>query len=115
MSQEEEKDTHSSYDKRDPITLFMLGGKRNESIEENNKPQQTKEIDWLFGKKEANYNEDRSGNTEFGQNTKINEILNNIDLEELMKNMDTLMDTAVQFKPLWKKVSPHITKWMNKE
>lgn len=112
MNQEEQKNSHSFYDEHDPFTLFMFGGQRNAREEQIDKQQEFPIIDeWLFGKRNRDYNKKNDGN-ERSESTQVNDLLTNVNMEELFKNMDTIIDAASQFKPLWKKVTPLINKWI---
>lgn len=85
----------------DPLTDFMLG--RNSGKRDSRKHHGD---DWLFGKP---YDKDGKTNEELS----IINILNQVDVEKLAGNIDTLMTTASQFKPLIKQVAPLLKKWVN--
>ncbi len=42
----------------------------------------------------------------------LNNFLNQVNTEEVMKNIDSFIETAQEFKPLWKKLYPHVQKWI---
>ena len=44
----------------------------------------------------------------------LNNLLNQVNTEEVMKNIDSFIETAQEFKPLWTKLYPHIQKWIKK-
>ena len=117
----------------DPLTHFLFGERvrRHEPAEvekvSNRKAEEAKGIeDWLFGgrgrsrnaheadewllggKSRETHESDNSPN-ENGTN-----ILSNINLEELMGNIDTLMTSAHQLKPLLKKAEPLLEMFLKK-
>ncbi|MGD6841619.1 hypothetical protein ACQCVH_03775 [Bacillus infantis] len=59
--------------------------------------------DWILGGSERKPATGREDAREPGQ---IEKILDGVDLGELMDNIDTLMTSAGQLKPLFKKVTP---------
>ena len=42
----------------------------------------------------------------------LNNFLNQVNTEEVMKNIDSFIETAQEFKPLWTKLYPHVQKWI---
>ena len=42
----------------------------------------------------------------------LNKLLNQVNTEEVMKNIDSFIESAQEFKPLWTKLYPHVQKWM---
>lgn len=111
MDQEEQKDKHSLHKEYDPFTSFMFGGKRIVKEEQTKNQQEFPIVDeWLFGKQ--NKNSHKNTEEERNESTPLGRILTNINMEELVKNMDTIMNSASQFKPLLKKVTPLINKWI---
>ena len=54
--------------------------------------------------------------TETEEDQQVNGILNNflnqVNTEEVMKNIDSFIETAQEFKPLWTKLYPHVQKWI---
>ncbi len=124
MSKNEERDIPSTNEElHDPMAQFLFGGKRkeNETRIEEEQLKDTKEApfhdrafsadEWLFGKRDKEPLEPNkfNGLEEFSQ---INKLLNNINMEELVENIDTLMNTTSQLKPLWKKLTPLVNKWI---
>ncbi len=110
---EGEEDESSSHHSDDLIS----GGKSSRRPDEND--------DWLFGRG-RNRNSPEHDGWLFGGGTrdqhedddslsrKVNNILNNINYEELMNNIDTLMTSASQLKPLLKKARPLIDQFLKK-
>ncbi|PAE25164.1 hypothetical protein [Bacillus sp. 7894-2] len=106
----------------DPLTHFLFGERvRNKpdggkiEFESSAEEHQGKD-DWLFGGRNRNAHEaddwllggKSRETTERESSGKENEnnILNNINFEELMGNIDTLMSSAHHLKPLLKKAGP---------
>jgi hypothetical protein len=117
MKRENRSDSHSIQ--RDPLTNFMFGGAKNQEEERNadhskatsfaERSRQTD--DWFIGNR-GHDEEKIDRNRPFSGDIPIMELLNQVDLEKLSGNIDTIMSTASQFKPLIKQVSPLIKKWM---
>lgn len=121
MLDEEFKNKDEDEKETDPFTQFMFGPnfrrKRHQEEElqdevdiekepeRRSKPQHD---DWLFGGRERPHEDD-------SLNGKVNHILNNINYEELMNNIDTLMTSASQLKPLLKKASPFLEQFWKKK
>ena len=125
MSMDEQKNIHPDYDRRDPFSLFMFGGKRNEEEVQHtdlealnmkkeisrNQQEKLSLDELLLGKRSKEpRNTDKNNGSE--EQSQLNSLLNNVNVEELIGNIDTLMNSASQFKPLWKKITPLVNKWM---
>ena len=117
MEQQKKRDTSSNHEV-DPFSAFMFGKPRiNEDkinevkINEDKEPKSFSTDDWIFGN-----NHRRHAKTEAEEDHQINQLLNNVlsqmNTEEVMKNIDVFIETAQEFKPLWKKLYPHILKWI---
>ncbi|MGN7176305.1 hypothetical protein BK139_03020 [Paenibacillus sp. FSL R5-0490] len=99
----------------DPLTHFLFGNKRAEGFDSSAEEGHGND-DWLFGGRSRNAHEADDWllggksieTTERESSGKKNEnnILNNINVEELMGNIDTLMSSAHHLKPLLKKAGP---------
>ena len=108
----------------DPLTHFLFGGRVRKNhqqaeikfeLDSDDEKNQVKDEwlfggrsrnaheadDWLLGGKRRESNEEESSGKE-----NANNILNNINLEELMGNIDTIMTSAHHLKPLLKKAGP---------
>jgi len=113
MEHEEKKDT-SSYREIDPFTAFMFGKPR--STDENNHTEHVQhesfsEDDWFLRRKNrTHWKKEKEEENE--TDNMLNDFLNQVNIEELMKNIDLFIETAQEFKPLWKKASPIINKWL---
>ncbi|WP_338472155.1 hypothetical protein R4Z10_05255 [Niallia sp. XMNu-256] len=105
MDNNEKKET-TFNEEIDPFTAFMFGKPIDKSESDERKKEgqdSTLNNDWLFGRR-------HSKETGAEQNS-INDLLNQIDTEKLMKNIDLLVETAQEFKPLWKKITPYLDKF----
>ncbi|MBX9971968.1 hypothetical protein [Cytobacillus firmus] len=126
-----DKDDKVKENTEDPLTHFMFGERvrRHQPAEdENESDRRAKEAqgidDWLFGGRSRNAHEadewllgGKSRDTnerDYPPNENGNNILNNINLEELMGNIDTLMTSAHQLKPLLKKAGPLLEMFLKK-
>jgi len=120
MDKDEQKNIHTDYDKLDPISLFMFGGRRSalEPKTENEQPirstENTKDHkkhissnEWLFGRRNSEFVETNKQD----HNEQLNELLNRVNVEELFGNIDNFMTSVSHFKPIWKKITPIINKW----
>ncbi|WP_080847253.1 hypothetical protein [Cytobacillus gottheilii] len=89
--------------KQDRFSQLMFGRSRQERPEKQ---------DWILGRKiEHTENNDPKNPTQ----EKIEQILENVDLDGLMNNFDTLMSSVGELKPLMKKASPFLQKFLNSE
>lgn len=119
MLDEEFKNKDEDEKETDPFTQFMFGPNFRKSRHQEEERQDEVDIekeperrskpqhdDWLFGGRER---------PDDSLNGKVNHILNNINYEELMNNIDTLMTSASQLKPLLKKASPFLEQFWKKK
>jgi hypothetical protein len=112
MEQQKKRDTSSNHEV-DPFSAFMFGKPRikDEKINEDKEPKSFSTDDWILGSNHRGH-----AKTEAEEEHQINQLLNNVlsqmNTEEVMKNIDLFIETAQEFKPLWKKFYPHIQKWM---
>lgn len=117
MKQENHSNTQSVQ--HDPLRDFMFGGTKNQKEQRNAdhseaasfSDRKRKADDWFIGHR-GHHEEKEDKNNSFSGDIPIMEFLNQVDLEKLSGNIDTIMSTASQFKPLIKQVTPLIKKWM---
>ncbi|MBT2708684.1 hypothetical protein [Bacillus sp. ISL-47] len=120
MQDEEYNIKDEDEQETDPFTQFLFGpnARRNRHLEEEKQGEEDFEKDlerrsrhqnddWLFGGSRRPQEDD-------SLNGKVNHLLNNINYEELMNNIDTLMTSASQLKPLLKKASPFLEQFLKK-
>lgn len=113
MNSEDTKEKQTSNG--DPFSFLMFGpSQRNTNINNDDSQEIQKEdkninnssIDgWLFGNRQSSESMNKES---INNQAKINQILNNLDFVALMDNIDTLVHSAQQLKPLYSKVSPMI-------
>ena len=112
MEQQKNRETSDNHEV-DPFTAFMFGKPRinGEKINDDKEPKSFTTNDWIFGRNHRGHTK-----TEAEEDQQINGLLNNflnqVNTEEVMKNIDSFVETAQEFKPLWKKLYPHIQKWI---
>ncbi|WP_312095513.1 hypothetical protein [Niallia sp.] len=109
----------------DHFSMFMFGTNHrsirkeqvehiqlNEEVSSNNR--KVKGDAWILGRGNDNatkhIEEKEEENTNFEA---IANFLNQVDLELLMKNVDLFMTSANDLKPIFKKITPFIKKWMD--
>ena len=125
-----DKDDKVKKNTEDPLSHFLFGDRvrRHESDEVEKEFEKSEEAqgkgDWLFGDRSRNAHEadewllgGKSRKTdarEDSPNENGKNILNNINFEELMGNIDTLMTSAHQLKPLLKKAGPLLEMFLKK-
>ena len=81
----------------------------NEEVSSNNR--QVKVDAWILGRGNDNTKKQiEEENTNFDA---IANFLNQVDLELLMNNVDLFMTSANDLKPLFKKITPFLKKWMD--
>lgn len=106
--------------KADPLTSFMFGKGKYKGIpdgmsnfvedgsrEINHDLTRKSERDWLFGVREDEVQEKKHDSSALA-------FLNRINLGELINNIEILIDSADQLKPLYKKATPIITQLLKK-
>ena len=107
MEQQKKKDPSDNHEV-DPFTAFMFGKPR---INDDKERKSFSTDDWIFGRSHRGHPK-----TETEEDQQVNGILNNflnqVNTEEVMKNIDSFIETAQEFKPLWTKLYPHVQKWM---
>ncbi|WP_102271830.1 hypothetical protein [Cytobacillus massiliigabonensis] len=116
----EEKNQKHLAAEADPLTSFMFGKskyrrtteeindiEKNESQDFDHAFIRKRERDWLFGIKVDAVEEKKKdlGALAF---------LNRINLGELIENIEILVDSADQLKPLYKKATPLISHFLKK-
>ncbi len=111
----------------DHFSLFMFGTnsrslRKNKNVvhsqlteEEPSIRRRVKGDDWIFGRGNGKSSqvEENEENEESANFDAIATFLNQIDLELLMKNVDMFMTSANDLKPIFKKITPFIKKWMD--
>lgn len=111
----------------DHFSLFMFGTnsrslRKKENVdhsqlteEEPSFRRKVKGDDWILGRGNGKSNqvEENEENEESANFDAIATFLNQIDLELLMKNVDMFMTSANDLKPIFKKITPFIKKWMD--
>jgi hypothetical protein len=105
----------------DPFSRFMFGNrKRRETHKESENhakenPEQNKRSsleDWFFGRRKkepATAHKNRQHQTQTTQ-SKIENFMNNVDIDLLMQTYDTFVTTTKQYKPLLKEITPFFSK-----
>ena len=112
MEQQKERDTSNNHEV-DPFTAFMFGKPRinDDKINDDKERKSFSTDNWIFGR---NYRGHTQTEAEEDQqiNGLLNKVLNQVNTEEVMKNIDSFIESAQEFKPLWKKLYPHVQKWI---
>lgn len=125
-----DKDDKVKKNTEDPLSHFLFGDRvrRHESDQVEKEFDRSEEAqgkdDWLFGDRSRNAHEAdewllggksrKTDEREDPPNENGKNILNNINFEELMGNIDTLMTSAHQLKPLLKKAGPLLEMFLKK-
>lgn len=111
----------------DHFSLFMFGTnsrslRKKENVDHSQLTEEEPSIrrkvkgdDWILGRGNGKSNqvEENEENEESANFDAIATFLNQIDLELLMKNVDMFMTSANDLKPIFKKITPFIKKWMD--
>lgn len=113
MRQEFEK--YRSYDNR--LNEFMFGPLDKETNEKNDAGlrsiDHSESLDsFMFGGRSSDFPE--KSEATHTNSDKINDLMNNIDIFEVMGSIETLVHSAKQLKPLYQKVSPFIEQFIKK-
>ncbi|WP_071393898.1 hypothetical protein [Bacillus tuaregi] len=112
MTQEDQKPS-DPVEHMDPLTRFMLGGRRNNynPHDGDNEPKGHSAGRSLFNNQNNDETIGDKGQTKSTDN-QLQDLLANVNVEELMKNIDMIKSSASQFKPLVSKLGPIINKWI---
>ncbi|MDR7238736.1 hypothetical protein [Neobacillus drentensis] len=93
----------------DPFSKFMFGNRKPRGSNHSQESTEQKG-DWLFGRRRKG-NENKE--TQTTQN-KLENMMNNVDIEQLFETYDTLKTTTEQYKPVLKGITPFFSKFTNK-
>lgn len=111
----------------DHFSLFMFGT-NSRSIRKKESPEHSQQTDvepsisrgvkgddWILGRsnRQSNQVEEKEEKEENANFDAVANFINQIDLELLMKNVDMFMTSANDLKPLFKKITPFVKKWMD--
>ena len=108
--EQQKKGATSDNHEADPFTAFMFGKPRTNDDQES-KSHSTD--DWIFGRNQRGHTKTES-NEDHPTDGLLTNLLNQVNTEEVMKNIDGFIETAQEFKPLWTKLYPHIQNWIKK-
>ena len=106
------KDHHQkekSTREMDPFSRFMFGNRKPRRSNHSTERTEPKG-DWFFGRRRKG-NENKE--TQTTQN-KLENMMNNVDIELLLETYDILVTTTEQYKPILKGIVPLISKFTNK-
>ncbi|MEH6955569.1 hypothetical protein [Neobacillus drentensis] len=106
------KDHHQkekSTKEMDPFSRFMFGNRKSRRSNHSTERMEPK-ADWFFGRRRKG-NENKE--TQTTQN-KLENMMNNVDIELLLETYDTFVTTTEQYKPILKGIVPLISKFTNK-
>ncbi|PEQ83990.1 hypothetical protein CN481_23510 [Bacillus sp. AFS006103] len=106
------KDHHQkekSTREMDPFSRFMFGNRKPRRSNHSTERTEPKG-DWFFGRRRKG-NENKE--TQTTQN-KLENMMNNVDIELLLETYDILVTTTEQYKPILKGIVPFISKFTNK-
>nr|WP_295972554.1 hypothetical protein [uncultured Bacillus sp.] len=111
MKMDDRKEIHTDDPAFDPFTEFMFGKGKGHYDKKDDKGKKS-DNDWLIGRKRSHspHRSDKSGL--YIGDIPLMEYLNQIDMDKLAGNVDTLMTTVEQFKPLIQEITPFIKKWI---
>ncbi|MEH7074287.1 hypothetical protein [Neobacillus drentensis] len=116
----EDKDHHrkqKSTREVDRFSKFMFGNRqpRGTSQTEEDSTSRTKRNDgWFWGRgirENRTHNHDHQPQT---MQNKVENIMNNVDIELLFETFETIKATTEQYKPLLKEITPYFSKFTSK-
>jgi hypothetical protein len=99
----------------DPFGRFMFGNHKprgSNQSQESTKPKDVKD-DWFFGRRRKGTKETENRETHTTQN-KLENMMNNVDIELLLETYDTLITTTEQYKPILKEIAPFFSQFTKK-
>ena len=112
MDGKDHQQKQKSTREMDPFSRFMFGNRKprgSNHSEESTEPDDFKK-DLFFGRRRKG-NENKE--TQTTQN-KLENMMNNVDIELLLETYDTLVTTTEQYKPVLKGIVPFFSKFTNK-
>ncbi|WP_445505929.1 hypothetical protein [Niallia sp. 03190] len=112
MDEDQESLDHKQH--TDRLTNFMFGtnypsNRRKEADQEEITTNRNRGDAWILGSNRESKEGDQEQEGKFDA---ITNFLDQIDINLLMKNVDSFMTSANELKPLIKKMSPLIKKWL---
>jgi len=131
MEEEAKKEENDAFEETDHFRLFMFGtnysskGKQIKTPEEdmnsrllnNNSRKHHRGDAWILGiNSDHSKQEEKSADEQPKDEHSFDAIANfldQIDLELLMKSVDSFMTSANELKPIIKKITPFIKKWID--
>ncbi|WP_144550720.1 hypothetical protein [Bacillus sp. X1(2014)] len=69
---------------------------------------------WFFGRRKKQDEHKQQPEQEQSIQDKVENIMNNVDIELLFNTFDTIVTTTEQYKPLFKEMAPFISKFTDK-
>jgi hypothetical protein len=103
----------------DRFSRFMFGGLKPRGTthsQENSDTRSNHTNDWFLGrsrKEPVSSNKDKDQQTQTTQN-KVENFINNVDIDLLFETYDTIVTTTEQYKPLLKGIAPFFSKITSK-
>ncbi|MEY2194047.1 hypothetical protein AB7942_15105 [Neobacillus sp. BF23-41] len=113
---------------KDLISRFIFGNRKSRETHKENEnhaqesPETNEQLstdtrsnrhdDWFFGRRKkepTTAHKNRQHQTQTTQ-SKIENFMNNVDIDLLMQTYDTLLETTKQYKPLLKEITPFFSK-----
>lgn len=95
---------------RDPFNFNFRGRNEEDASQSRNEVNHFDSI--MFGGRRGR--EENNANQSAENNASLLQLLGQIDLNEMMTHVDTLVTSAKELKPLWGKVKPFIGQWIDK-
>ncbi|WP_445486675.1 hypothetical protein [Niallia sp. 03133] len=113
-AEEEQEEVLDHAKNTDPLSHFMFGTnyparRRKEENPDGFQRKRNRGDSWIFGISSEEQEEKKADEGKFEA---ITDFLDQIDINLLMKNVDSFMTSANELKPLIKKVTPLIKKWI---
>lgn len=110
---EEKQQVHS-----DPFSKFMFGEQRNlekgQDVTSKNESSEQKEWDWLLGGRVPAHAPKKQAQS-LPKNFSLDRVLQNVDYDEVMQHVDTILTSANELKPLLKMAKPFIGAFFTKK
>ncbi|PFP30882.1 hypothetical protein COJ96_02660 [Bacillus sp. AFS073361] len=99
---------------RDHFSKVMFGDRQprgTSQSKDSSEPRTNRYDNWFFGRGKK---QDEHKQQEQSFHDKVENIMNNVDLELLFDTYDTIVTTTEQYKPLFKEMAPFFSKFTDK-
>ncbi|WP_026568309.1 hypothetical protein [Bacillus sp. UNC41MFS5] len=109
---EDKEHQRKSKREMDHFSRVMFGNRQQRDkshSKDSSEPKTNRNDDWFFGRRKKQ-DEHKQQEQEQSIQDKVENIMNNVDIELLFDTYDTIVTTTEQYKPLFKGMAPFFSK-----